>query len=72
MALENPRIGLLIHSIQDKAIQFLRDWGCDHGFGVAIKRSIKDRHGIVYTVNLRCDKDRKFTSTATKRTPVHA
>jgi hypothetical protein len=29
MALEHPRIGLLIHSIQDEAIQFLRDWGCD-------------------------------------------
>src|SRR5467141_167601 len=25
------------------------------------------RHGIVYKVNLRCDKGRKFTSTATKR-----
>jgi hypothetical protein len=52
---------------QNEAIQFLRDWGRDHGFGVAIKRSIKDRHGIVYKVNLRCDKGRKFTSTATKK-----
>jgi hypothetical protein len=23
---------------QDEAIQFVRDWGRDHGFGVAIKR----------------------------------
>jgi hypothetical protein len=56
---------------QDEAIdQFLRDLGHDHGFGVAVKRSImKDRHGIVYKVNLRYDKGRKFTSTATK---IHA
>jgi hypothetical protein len=52
---------------RDEAIQFVRDWGRDHGFGVAIKRTIKDRHGIIYKVNLRRDKGRKFTSTATKK-----
>ena len=57
MALEPPNRSF---ETQDEAIQFLRDWGRD-------QRSIKDRHGIVYKVNLRCDKGRKFTSTATKR-----